>query len=308
MNKIRKIRDTLDTHPKFKPSQHNSSKSFANFTELVKDEVEKIMSMSTKSCTLDILPTKVLKDIIKPLLPLPKKIINLSLTEGLFVEEWKVSIIHPLLKKLGLDLISKNYRPVSNLPFLSKVVEKSALKQFIKHCDDNSLCPTYQSAYRKNYSCNTALVKLFDDQMCLMEQQKVNLLVAIDLPAAFDMVDHGILIDVLDIAFNVWGKSLDWFNSYLYPRSCKVNIGESLCGPVLYNAYASTMNTVVQPAIVIHAYAEDHALRKEFNSSIPQEEVETAKSLSKSLDKIKDWINSCHLKMNSDKTEVILLG
>ena len=141
------------------------------------------------------------------------------------------------------------------MPFLSKVVEKAALKQFIKHCDENSFLPTYQSAYRKNYSCVTALVKLFDDLLWSMEKQKVNLLVAIDLSAAFEMVDHGILIDVLNTAFNIGGKSLDWFKSYLYPRSCKINIGESfsqqprfkffspprevLCGPVLYTAYAS---------------------------------------------------------------------
>ena len=164
MNKIRKIRDALNAHPKFKPSQHNTSKSFDNFTMLVEDEVEKIiMSMPTKFCKLDVLPTKVLKEIIKPLLPLLTKIINLLLTEGLFVEEWKVAIIHLLLKKLGLDLISKNYRPVSIFPFLSKEEEKCTLKQFIKHCDDNSLLPIYQSAYRKNYGCKTALVKLFDD-------------------------------------------------------------------------------------------------------------------------------------------------
>ena len=59
-----------------------------------------------------------------------------------------------------------------------------------------------------------------------MEKQKVNLLVAIDLSAAFGTVDHGILIDVLNTAFNVPGKSLDWFKSYLYPRSCKINVGE----------------------------------------------------------------------------------
>ena len=82
-----------------------------------------IMPMPSKSCELDALPTKVLKEIIKPLLPLLTKIIDLSLIEGVFVEEWKVVIIRPLLKKLGLDLISKNYRPVSNLPFQSKVVK-----------------------------------------------------------------------------------------------------------------------------------------------------------------------------------------
>ena len=70
---------------------------------------------------------------------------------------------------LGLDLISKIYRPVSNLYFLLKVVEKSALKQFTKHCDENGLLPTYQSVYRKNYCCETAQVKLFGDLLWLME-------------------------------------------------------------------------------------------------------------------------------------------
>ena len=264
--------------------------------------------MPTKYCKLDVLPTKVLKDIVTPLLPLLTKIINLLLTEGMFAEEWKMAIIHPLLKKPGLDHICRNYRPVSNLPFLSKVVEKAALKQFIKHCNENSLLPNYQSACRKNYSCETALVKLFDDLLWSMEKQKVNLLVAINLSAAFDTADHGILIDVLNTAFNVGGKSLDWFKSYLYPRSCKINIGESLsssqdlnfsvpqgslCGPVLYNAYASMMKTTVPLDIAIHVYADDRALKKEFKSSVPQDEVEAAESLSRYLDKVRSWMNSC---------------
>ena len=241
----------------------------------------------------------------------------------MFAEEWKVDIIHPLLKKPGLDHICGNYRPVSNLPFLSKVVEKAALKQFIKHCEENSFLPNYQSAYRKNYSCKTALVKVFDDILWLMEKQKVNLLVAIDLSAAFDTVDHGILTDMLNTAFNVRGKSLDWFKSYLYPRSCKINIGEcfsssqdlnfsvpqgSLCGPVLYNAYASPMKTIVPSDIAIHAYADDHALKKAFNSSVPQDKVKASESLSRCLDEVRSWMNSCHLKMNTDKMEAIMFG
>ena len=74
INKIRKIRDTLYTCPTFKPTQHSNSKSLVNFTKLAEDEVAKIiMSMPTKSCKLDGLPTKVFKDIITPLLPLLKK-------------------------------------------------------------------------------------------------------------------------------------------------------------------------------------------------------------------------------------------
>ena len=156
-----------------------------------------------------------------------------------------------------------------------------------------------------------------------MEKQKVNLTIAINLSATFDMVDHGILIDVLNTAFNVGVKSLDWFKSYLYPRSCKINIGESfsssqdlnfsvkkgsLCGPVLYNAYASMMKTIVPPDMAMHAYADYHALKKEFNSSVPQDEVEAAESLNRCLDRVRSWMNSCHLKMNTDKTEAITFG
>ena len=206
---------------------------------------------------------------------------------------------------------------------MSKVVEKAALKQFIKHCDKGSLLPYYQSAYRKNYSCETALVKLFDDILWSMEKQKVNLLVAIDLSAAFDTVDHDILIEVLNMTFNVHVKSLDWFKLYLYPRSCEVNIGESfsnsqdlnfsvpqgsLCGPVLYNAYAGTMKSVVPLDIDIHAYADDYALKKEFNSSMLLEEVEAAEKLSRCLDDVRSWMNTCCLKMNTDKTEAIRFG
>ena len=80
-----------------------------------------------------------------------------------------------------------NYRPVSNLSFLSKVLEKAVLKQF----------PEYQSAYRQGFSCKTALVKLTNDILWAMEHQKVTAMMAIDLSAAFDTVDHDILLEVL---------------------------------------------------------------------------------------------------------------
>ena len=110
INKIKKIREALDIGLKFKPTQQSSGTFLENFTELTEDEVEKIiMSMPTKSCGLDVLPTKVLKDIVIPLWPLLIKIINISLTEGMFAEEWKVAIIWPLLKKPGLEHICNNY-------------------------------------------------------------------------------------------------------------------------------------------------------------------------------------------------------
>ena len=96
----------------------------------------------------------------------------MSLHEGLFVPTWKTAVIRPLLKKTGLDLISSNYGPVSNLTFLSKVLEKAVLQQFNHHCNVNNLMPDYQSAYRPGYSCETALVKLMNELLWSMEKQE----------------------------------------------------------------------------------------------------------------------------------------
>ena len=79
-------------------------------------------------------------------------IVNVSLREGVFTNKWKIAIIKALLKKIGLDPITKNYRPVSNLSFLSKLVKRCLLAQFNRHCEDNQLMPVYQSAYRSNHS------------------------------------------------------------------------------------------------------------------------------------------------------------
>ena len=97
-----------------------------------------------------------------------------------------------------MDLINTSYLPVLNLPFLSKVVEKSVLLRFNNHCDENNLKPDYQSAYRANFSSETALLKLtINDLFWAMEHQEVTPLVAVDLSAAFDMVDHDLLLSIL---------------------------------------------------------------------------------------------------------------
>ena len=109
------------------------------------------------------MPTKLLMEILDTVLPIITKIINASLDQGTFATSWKSAIIRLLIKKAGLDLIANNYRPVSNLHFLSKVLEKAALIQLLEHCKKNYLIPDYQSAYRPYYSSETALVKLMND-------------------------------------------------------------------------------------------------------------------------------------------------
>ena len=112
-------------------------------------------------CELDPIPVDLLKQAQDGLLPTLTEIVNLSLGTATFAKSWKVALIKPLLQKIGLELIKSNCRPVNSLCFISKLVEKCAMKRFNHHCETNSLMPDYRSAYRNNYSCETALLKYF---------------------------------------------------------------------------------------------------------------------------------------------------
>ena len=236
------------------------------------------------------------------------KIINTSLEQGVFAEKWKVGIVRPLLKKLGLDLIFKNYRPVSNLCFLSKVLERCALKQLDEHCKKYASLPDCQSAYRQSYSCETALVKLMNAVLWNMECSDVTTFIAINLLAAFDTVDHGILLDVLQYHFGVTGMVRKWFDSYLSPRQFQVNIGKayskpidlefsvpqgSCARPILFLFYASTIAEVIPPFIDIHGYADVHGIKGNCKAKWNDNEIEleTIQRLESCLDDIKAWMD-----------------
>ena len=144
MSKIKSIRDSLDSHPLYKPIRREVP-TFSRFSKMTEDQVEKIMrGMLSKCCELDVIPPKIRKQIIPSIITPITNLINNSLENGIFANNWKMAIIKPLLKKAGLDLICKNYRPVSNLSFLSKILEKCALLQFNDHCIANNLLPDYQ--------------------------------------------------------------------------------------------------------------------------------------------------------------------
>ena len=144
----------------------------------------------------------------------------------------------------------------------------------------------YQSAYGKNFSCETPLVKIINDCLWNMENQQVTSIVAIDLSAAFDTVDHLILIDVLNRRFNIGGVALKWFANYLTSWSCKVIVKDahstekrlifsvpqgSVAGPVLYNVYASTLKEVASSSIELHGFADDYMIEDSFKPNADQE-------------------------------------
>ena len=147
INKIQDIRDQLDTLPTYCHISIDPPE-FLEFELMTEEEVGNIIKgMPAKMCDMDVIPTTLLKEALPGLLPMITKIASASMTQGVFPSNWKIALVKPLLKKLGLELIESNYRPVSNLPFLSKVVEKCVLRRFNKHCEKYNLMPDYQSAY-----------------------------------------------------------------------------------------------------------------------------------------------------------------
>ena len=145
-----------------------------------------VIKSPTKHCDLDPIPTSLLKDILKLIAPLLQEITNKSTTSGVFPQGFKEALVNPLNKKIILDLLNKkNYCPVSNLSFGSKLVEQVVAAQLVSYLDTYNLMEPNQSAYRTNHSTETTLLKVKTDILCVMDKQEIVCLVLPNLSAAF---------------------------------------------------------------------------------------------------------------------------
>lgn len=155
-----------------------------------------------------------------------------------------------------LLLNKSNYRPVSNLQFISRLVEKCALNQPADHFESNNLLPGYQSACRSSFSTDAAILKLHHDLLYNMENKQVTSFFGLDLTAVFDTVHHDVRLSVLYNSFGIEHSALDRLQSYLQQMSFFVHVDGanssakaidfsvpqgSILGPVLYNTYSSTL-------------------------------------------------------------------
>ena len=253
------------------------------------------------------------------------KIVNSSLQHSYFHSDWKCTVVRPLLKKLGLELIQKNYRPISNLTFVSKLIEKAALQQFASHCDTYSLIPDYQSAYRKGYSCKTSVIKFVNDNLWSMENKRLLYCAFLDLRTGFDTVDHDLLLEILQKDYGIQNETLAWYYSYWRPRSMRVCIGNnysernnldfsipqgSASGAFIFIVYCASYQKVISQydTLTLQGFADDHFLHNSFNLNDAAEVHERLKQLEYAMIDTKTWMDKMRLKMNPDKTEFMILG
>ena len=216
-----------------------------------------------------------------PKIPVPvwTNIINKSIEEGIVLKCWKEAIVHPVQKNHSLGTNLSNYRPISNLNFFSKLIEKIILNQLINHFRTNNLLPNYQTAYREHHSTETAILNLCDNILQNIEKNINAAMVALDLSAAFTL-NHGILLEVLNKYYGLKGLALQWIKSYLTNRQFQVQIEDdflevkkiyfsvpqgSILGPILFTCYASTLQELFTNSNNLTGYTDDHSFIKPFS-------------------------------------------
>ena len=153
--------------------------------------------------------------------------VNCSLTLGYFPVAWKAALVDPRLKKACQSASLSNLRPVRDLQFISKLTERAVYYQTQEHLVRSELYPTLQSAYRAGHSTKTALLKVHNDILLNMDNQRVTLLVPLDLSSVFDTVDHEILLRHFQITFGIADTALQCFRSYLAGSSQRVLLNGS---------------------------------------------------------------------------------
>uniref|UniRef100_A0A3B3HFB5 Reverse transcriptase domain-containing protein n=1 Tax=Oryzias latipes TaxID=8090 RepID=A0A3B3HFB5_ORYLA len=302
-----------------RPPTHSKLTHFIPVTDQTVQET--ITRLSSSTCCLDVLPTRFLKSVLNSVLPSITQIVNMSLQSGIFPEALKTAVIKPLLKKSGLDpTVLNNYRPISNLPFLGKVLEKVVYQQLTDFLLLNNSFDVFQSGFRPHHSTETALIKVTNDIRLNTDDGKVSVLILLDLSAAFDTVDHGILLHRLQDWVGISGSALSWLKSYLEDRKYFVEIGScvsdymglncgvpqgSILGPLLFNLYMLPLGQLIRSNnISYHNYADD----TQIYVSLRTGEYGPVDSLNHCLQQISAWMQNNFLQLNSDKTEVIVFG
>ena len=235
------------------------------FHEVREEEVPELLTKSpAKSCGLDLFPSKLLVRHHQEVVPILTQIVNASLTQGEFISELKNALLRPLLKKAGIDCIFKNYRPVSNLSFLSKLIERAVCNQITQHTESTGMLEKFQSAYRASHSTETALIKVKDDILRAVDNQRVNCLILVNLSATFDTISHPLLLNRLQHPFGIQGTVLKWFENYMLDHSQRVALDDSnnkavisdctileqgvpqgsILGPILFTLYTSPLGDI----------------------------------------------------------------
>ena len=297
----------------------------SEFEPATLEEVTEIAkSYGIKCSPEDPVPSLLLSSNIETFAPFWLEIVNLSLAVG-SMSNLKSAVLSPLIKELG-SLVDtdnyKNYRPVSNLVFVSKLIERVVQKRLEQHMISNRLHSDKNYAYRSKHATEHLLLKVVNDLYLSFDKNIPSVVVLLDLSAAFDTVDHAKLLYILEHEIGIVGTALKWFESFLTGRSQKVKIGEeyseivellfgvaqgSVLGPPLFKIYIRSLYKFVEPTrFTIEGFADDHQLIKQFIISFQRRAL--GESIQHLLQHIGEWMKEFFLCLNQGKTKILVLA
>ncbi len=297
------------------PTRSTAQTPIFSFCPLTKAEVSKLLlSSHPTTCPLDPIPSHLLQAISPTLLPALPHIINTSLLTGIFPTAFKQARVTPLLKKPTLKTsLLENYRPVSLLPFIAKTLERVVFNQVSLFLSQNNKLDAKHSGFRSGHSTETALLSVTEALQIAKADSKSSVLILLDLSAAFDTVNHQILLSTLS-SLDITGIPLRWFESYLTGRSFRVAWGGevskahklvtgvpqgSVLGPLLFSTYTTSLAPIIQAhGFSYHFYADDTQLYLSFRPDDPT----VAARISGCLVDISAWMKEHHLQLNLAKT------
>ena len=300
--------------------------SLSQFHEISKEDLWKfVKNLPHKNCKLDIIPNWLIKECFDELSPILLYIINKSIVLGEFPQPLKHAIISPALKSKTDDSDNlKYFRPISNLSTVSKLLERVICNQLNDYLNVNNLHCDVQSGYRKGHSCETLLLKFQDDIINEVSRNKFVAVLLLDLSAAFDAIDHTLLLKKLKTLYGINDKALKWFESYLSGRTFSVKIRKSessieivlygvpqgsILGPILFILYTKELASIVRRHnMQLHLYADDSTIYMSLDPANVTDIELTIFTIQSCIKDVKEWMTANYMKLNEGKTQLIIFG